>query len=198
MKTVTRRALTSGAGVALILPALIGMAGASGAQPASPNIARAGASAAGAADSSSGATVTEFSSTNYETFRGALPECFQPDLVGTNVATETTTGQIVSTPSGVFTVHGTNVFDYRVNFPNGMYAFGTSTSHFSFVATGKVTVFTQFGKEPRTVYARDGTPVAEVVIHAGSHITYHDLNGDGQPQPNEISASVEKFFFTCH
>ena len=144
------------------------------------------------------ANVTRFTDTSTETFEGALPECFLPDLVGTNVATETVTGQSVETSSGVFHVSGTDVFAYRVDFPNGMYSYGTSTSHFSFTANGPLTVFTQGGQEPRTIYASDGTPVAQVVLHGGSHITYRDLNGDGVPQADEISANVDRFFFTCH
>ena len=31
-----------------------------------------------------------------------------------------------------------------------------------------------------------------------THITYRDLNGDGVPQADEISANVDRFFFTCH
>ncbi len=37
----------------------------------------------------------------------------------------TSTGQIVETSSGVFTVHGKDVFGYRVDLPNGMYSLGT-------------------------------------------------------------------------
>ena len=78
-----------------------------------------------------------------------------------------------------------------------MYAYGQSTAHFSFVATPNVTVSTQVGKAPRTVYVADGTPVIQLVLHGETHITFQDLNGDGQPQPNEISANVDRFFFTC-
>jgi hypothetical protein len=119
-------------------------------------------------------------------------------LIGTNVASETVTGQIVEATSGVFHVSGSTVYDYRVDFPNGTYAFGTSTSHFSFTTNGSVAVSTEAGREPRTVYAADGTPVAQAVLHGGSHLTFHDLNGDGTPQPEEISAQVDRFFFTCH
>jgi hypothetical protein len=158
-----------------------------------------GTTAANAAASGSGAVVTRFAFASTETFQGALPECFLPDLVGTNVATDTVTGQTVETARGMFQVSGTDVFYYRVDFPNGMNAFGTSTSHFSFIANPNgVTVFTQVGKEPRTVYAADGTVVAEVVIHAGSHITYRDMNAGGIPQPGEISSNIDRFFFTCH
>lgn len=111
--------------------------------------------------------------------------------------TDTARGQIVENPSGAFVVHGTDVFDYRVDFPNGMYAYGTGTDHLSFHAA-ESTVDKDVIKETRTVYAPDGTPIVDVVIHAVTHITYHDANGDGQPQPSEISASVDRFFFTCH
>jgi hypothetical protein len=145
----------------------------------------------------SGATVMKFTNVSTEVFEGALPECFRSDLVGTNVVTDTATGQFVENEGGVFTVHGTDVFEYRVDFPNGMYASGTGTDHFAFVAAG-ATVSKDVVKETRTVYQSDGTPVADVVIHAVGHLTYRDRNGDGQPQADEISASVDRFFFTCH
>lgn len=71
-----------------------------------------------------------------------------PDLVGTNVATETVTGQSVVTSSGIVHISGTDVFAYRVDFPNGMYSYGTSTSHFSFTANGPLTVNTQGAENP--------------------------------------------------
>ena len=149
------------------------------------------------AAASSGATHDRFQFVTNETYQGAIPECFSPELVGTNVATETTSGRFTKTSSGVTTVSGSNVYDYRVDFPNGMYAEGVGTSHFSFIATRNVSVQTEAGSEPRTVYSAAGVPVARVRIHAVSHVTYHDLNGDGQPEANEISASVDRFFFTC-
>ncbi|MFZ0323109.1 MAG: hypothetical protein WAN48_03135 [Actinomycetes bacterium] len=154
--------------------------------------------AASASSSGAGAVITPFAFTETENFQGTIPECFSPDLVGTTVATHTVTGNFVETPSGVFVARGKDVFDYRVDFPNGMYAFGTSTGHFSFTTAGAVMVSTQGGKEPRTVYAADGTVAARVVIHAASHLTYRDLNGDEMPQANEISANVDHFFYTCH
>ena len=54
-------------------------------------LSQAGATPAHATDNS--ANVTRFTVTSTETFEGALPECFLPDLVGTNVATDTVTGQ---------------------------------------------------------------------------------------------------------
>lgn len=148
-----------------------------------------------------GATVTKFTDVSQLVLEGPLPECFDPDLIGTSYVTDMVTGQFVENSGGGLTVHGTEIFDYRVDLPNGMYSYGTDTVHFAFAFAanaGGTTVYTETHREPRTVYAADGTPVAQVVIHAGSHITYHDSNGDRQPQPNEISANVERFFFTCH
>lgn len=150
-----------------------------------------------ARESASAADHGRFEFTISETFQGAIPECFAPDLIGTNVATEKTTGRFTETSSGVVTVSGSNVFDYRVDFPNGMYAEGTGTSHFAFVATPNVSVQTQAGSEPRTVYSPDGEPIAKVRIHAISHVTYRDLNGNGEPDENEVSAEIDRFFFTC-
>jgi hypothetical protein len=50
----------------------------------------------------------------------------------------------------------------------------------------------------RTIYATDGQPIGQVMIHARSHITFSDANGNGQPDPGEITASVDHFRFTCH
>jgi hypothetical protein len=151
-----------------------------------------------AADDNS-ASVERFNFTFTETFETPLPECFVEDLVGTAVNTVTFAGQWVETSSGVFHVRGTETIAFRVDFPNGMYADGTATSHFSFTANGSVVVSTEVAaRDPRTIYASDGTPIVQVVIHAGSHVTYRDLNGDGEPQADEISASVDRFFFTCH
>jgi hypothetical protein len=152
--------------------------------------------AAQAADGGPGATVEEFSNTATGSFETALPECFRSDLVGTLTFTETFTGQFVQNDGGVFTARGVGILDYRVEFPNGMYAFGTATSRFHFVASS-VTVDGAAIKEPRTVYAVDGTPVAHIVIHAVVQLVYRDLNGDGQPQANEISANIEKLAYTC-
>jgi len=155
------------------------------------------ATAPAAHASPSGATHDRFQFVTSETYQGAIPECFSPDLVGTNVATETTSGRFTKTSSGVTTVSGSNVYDYRVDFPNGMYAEGVGTSRFAFIATPNVSVQTEAGSEPRIVYSASGVPVARVRIHAVSHVTYRDLNGDGQPEANEISANVDRFFFTC-
>jgi hypothetical protein len=53
-------------------------------------------------------------------------------------------------------------------------------------------------QEPRTIYSADGQPVGKVFLHALSHVTFRDANGNSVPDPGEITANVDRFFFTCH
>ena len=147
----------------------------------------------------SGASVTRFSFTITETFDTTVDDCFVKDLVGTTVNTQTTAGQVVETSPGVSHVGGTVTISFRWEAPNGISADGTSTAHFSFTTNGSVVVDRQIeNNDRRTIYASDGTPIGQIVIHAFSLVTFHDLNGDREPQADEISASIDRFFFTCH
>ncbi len=127
----------------------------------------------------------------------ALPECLPPDLVGTQTGTETTVGQVVDTGHS-FQVHGTTTLEYRVVFPDGHYVVGTAVEHFSFNANAPQTTRTSVIQEPRTIYSADGQPVGTVFIHALTHVTFRDANGNLTPDPGEITANVDRFFFTCH
>jgi hypothetical protein len=126
----------------------------------------------------------------------SLPECLPPDLVGTQTGTETTVGQVTETGQ-TFQAHGTTTLEYRVVFPDGRYIVGTAVEHFSFIAAGPQTVNTTTIQEPRTIYSAEGEPIGQVFIHAVSHVTFRDANGNGEPDPGEITASVDRFFFTC-
>jgi hypothetical protein len=126
----------------------------------------------------------------------ALPECLPPDLVGTQTGTETTVGQVTETGQ-TFQVHGTSTLEYQVAFPDGRYVVGTAVEHFSFIAQAPLTINTVAIQEQRTIYSAEGQPIGEVVIHAVSHVTFRDANGNGEPDPGEITASVDRFFFTC-
>jgi hypothetical protein len=126
----------------------------------------------------------------------ALPECLPPDLVGTQTGTETTVGQVTETRR-TFQVHGTTTLEYRVVFPDGRYVVGTAVEHFSFIAAGPQTVNTTAIPEPRTIYSAAGEPIGRVFLHAVSHVTFRDANGNGVPDPGEITANVDRFFFTC-
>ncbi len=129
----------------------------------------------------------------------ALPECLPPELIGTVTGTETTVGQFTDTTTG-FHVHGTDTLDYQVDFSGGRYVLSTAVEHFDFnvnLHSGQTTN-TDVIQEPRTIYAANGQPIEQVMIHALSHITFRDANGNGQPDPGEITASVDDFRFTCH
>jgi hypothetical protein len=126
----------------------------------------------------------------------ALPECLSSDLVGTQTGTETTVGQVVDTGRS-FHVHATTTLEYEVVFPDGRFVVGTAVEHISFHANAPQTVNTTTIQEQRTIYSAEGQPVGEVVIHAVSHLTFRDANGNGEPDPGEITASVDRFFFTC-
>lgn len=153
---------------------------------------------AAAPSGATGAERTSFTNVFNEDFQGAIPECFDANLVGRNVGTDTVTGTSVQTPSGSYHVSGTEVFSYRVDFPNGMYSTGADTSHFTFTIHDAHQVYTQFNKENRTIYNSDGSVFGQVVFHHGTHITFQDLNGNGIPDPGELSSQVDQFFYTCH
>ena len=145
------------------------------------------------------ATVVRFEFQNPLSGSTALPECLPPELIGTVTGTETTAGQFTNTTPG-FHVHGTDTLDYRVDFPDGRYVLGTVVEHFDFnvnFQSGQTTNTVAI-QEPRTIYAADSQPIGKVMIHALSQITFRDANGNGQPDPGEITTNVDHFMFTCH
>jgi hypothetical protein len=145
------------------------------------------------------AIVTRFDFQNTFTDVGAN-ECLPAsEPIGTISVTERVVGQSTQTTQG-FNIHGTDSLDYRADFPDGTYILGSAVSHFNFnvnVQSGQ-TSFTEVIQEPRSIYDANGQPIGTVMIHALSHITYRDANGNGQPDPGEITANVDHFRFTCH
>jgi hypothetical protein len=151
------------------------------------------AATAGAAQAQ--ADIVRFTTTVPLPTVGALPECLDA-TVGTQVGTETSVGQLVDTGT-TFHAHGTSSLDYTVTFEDGRYVIGSSVEHFSFTAAGPMVVFTLPISEMRTIHSADGQPIGTVRIHAISHMTYRDANGNEEPDPGELSANVDRFFFTC-
>ena len=144
------------------------------------------------------ATVGTFYDQHVETFQTALPECSPPDLVGTSTVTETTAGHFTETTNG-FHAEGSTTFLERVDFPDGRFVLGGGTDHFDFnVTRGGTVTSTSVGQEPRTIYSANGEPIGRVLIHASSHLTFHDANGNGQPDEGEVTSSIDRFFFTCN
>jgi hypothetical protein len=144
------------------------------------------------------ATVMRFTDgPNTETFQAPLEGCLPSDLVGNVTQTETTTGQVVDTGK-VFTVHGVSMYDYHGDFPNGIYVqSGLSRDIFTFVANPPLTVFSDATQDFRTIYAADGTPIGTLSIHETIHVTFRDTNGNGEPDPGEISVQIDHFRLRC-
>jgi hypothetical protein len=143
------------------------------------------------------ATVDRFFGTQTQTFTAPLEGCLPDDLVGTVTVTETSSGQLVETPAG-FIVHGLNEYDYRAVFPDGRYVeSGLDRDLYVFVTHGPHGVYNLVSQDARTIFAADGTPVGTLAIHAGSHITWNDRNGDGILDPGDISATLDSFRLRC-
>jgi hypothetical protein len=95
-------------------------------------------------------------------------------------------------------VHGVNTFDYHGDFPNGIYVqSGLNRDIFVFVANPPLTVNNVAGQDLRTIYAADGTPIGTLSIHETIHITFQDTNGNGQPDPGEITVQFDHFRLRC-
>jgi hypothetical protein len=151
-----------------------------------------------AATASARAEVGTFFNQRTEVNTAGTPECVSGDFEGTETLTFTTSGRFVETATG-FHVEGTETLDVRTTFTNGYYIVGSASSHFAFetTATSGETVFTMAGSEIHTIYNAEGEVVATVRFSGVSHITYRDVNGNGQPDEGEITASVDRFHFTC-
>lgn len=144
------------------------------------------------------ATVFRFANTHTETFTARLEGCLPQDLAGTWTLTETSTGQVVETGGGVFSVRGLNEYDARTTFPDGSYVqSGLNRDRYVFIADPPHTVYNLVGQDLRTIFAADGTPIGTVSIHAGFHVTYTDVNGNGAPDPGEIASTFDYFHLRC-
>jgi hypothetical protein len=144
------------------------------------------------------ATVFRFFDTHTEDITTSLEGCLPEDLVGTGTLTETSTGQVVDTGK-VFTVRGLNEYDVRLVLPYGRYVQSgpINRDRYVFVANPPLTVYNLVIQDFRTIYATDGTPIGTLTVHAGMHITFRDLNGNGMPDPGEITAQFEYFRLRC-
>ncbi len=120
-----------------------------------------------------------------------------PDVAGTLSGTDTVAGQLVDTGRGVH-VSGTETQDYRIDFTDGRYLLSHSPTHFEFDANqlGR-DVFTAAQQDRGTLYYSDGTPIGPVTVFTLSHITWDDVNNDGNPDPGEITANVDDFRISC-
>ena len=94
-------------------------------------------------------------------------------------------------------VHGTETQDYRIDFEDGRYLISHSPTHFEFNVVGPRFKNTEAQQDRGTLYAGDGRPIGPVTVHTVSHMTWSDANGNGQPDPGEVTVDVEHFRISC-
>jgi hypothetical protein len=125
-------------------------------------------------------------------------ECVPGAVPGVETITFTTSGRFLQTGSG-FHVQGTSTVSGRTVYSNGDYQLADGHAAFSFntSATSGQTVNTIAGPELHTVYNAQGQVIAKIMFAGTSHTTYRDANGNGQPDPGEITTTFEHVHFTC-
>jgi hypothetical protein len=127
---------------------------------------------------------------------GLVP-CY-PTLAGTLTGTDTGNGRFVATSNG-FHINAVETQNYRIDFANGWYLLSSSPTHSTInsdFANGQ-TVNTAAQQDRGTVYDAKGNLVGNLNVWAVNHLTWRDLNGNGQPDPGEITATLDLFKFGC-
>jgi hypothetical protein len=147
------------------------------------------------------ATVGTLFNQETEVFPVGTPDCLSGEFTGTETTTFTTRGRFVETESG-FHVEGISSLDSLTVFTNGYHidVKPGRSAHFAFntSATSGETVFTQAAPpETHTIYNAENEAVARVMYIGIGHITYRDLNGNGQPDDGEITSSVDHLNVIC-
>ena len=126
-------------------------------------------------------------------------ECLPPGTAGIVTGTITASAQDLLNATG-FHNHRTTTLEYSIDFTDGSYVIGNAVEHATINVNfwNSQVVNTIAIHEPRTIYASTGQPIGQVMIHYLLHIIYRDINQNFQPDPGEITASIEAFRFTCH
>jgi hypothetical protein len=125
--------------------------------------------------------------------------CLGPGATGTITGTETVVGHFTETgpPALNFDAHGTSTLVYRVDYADGRYVLGTSVEHFK--STGNTPQLGDISvtRDQGTLYGPGGQQLGQVIVHAVTHLTFRDANGNFQPDPGEIIVNVDHFRLTC-
>jgi hypothetical protein len=142
------------------------------------------------------ATVGTYSFTEPETTFTEPSGC--DGLIGTVTHTGTDSGRYVDTGHS-FHVTGTNVQYWRVDFSDGTYIINHSPSHYTFNFNEHVSVNTETQQVRGTIYDAGGQVIGHTTMYAVRHMTWSDLDGDGQPDPDEFRSEFDHFRFrdTC-
>ncbi len=126
-------------------------------------------------------------------------ECVSSVGPGTETATFTNSGRFVQTNSG-FHVEGIGTIDSHTVFTNGYHITANGQTHFTFntnFTSGQTVNTAGGGNEIHTIFNAENVVIAQVKFVGVFHITYRDLNGNGQPDDGEITSSFERFHFIC-
>jgi hypothetical protein len=124
--------------------------------------------------------------------------CLGPGATGTITGTTTGTGRFVVNDAFAFNRAGTVTTDFRVDFVDGRYAIGTLVQHTSSTAIHfSHTTDTEVTQGSSTLYDPAGQPLGPATIHGVSHVTWSDINHNGQPDPDEFTGFVDQFRLTC-
>jgi hypothetical protein len=118
---------------------------------------------------------------------------------GVASGTDTISGHFNNAPY-FFHFAGTETIDARVDFPDGSYAIGELVNRFADSANaeaGQREADTVVGRTTATLYSAAGTQTGTVTMHETSHITYADLNQNGQVDPGEVKSDVDHISATC-
>ncbi|MFF9850898.1 hypothetical protein [Streptomyces litmocidini] len=97
-------------------------------------------------------------------------------------------------------VKGVDLFDFRMTFPDGRYAdSGVDEERFSTVPArpGRLAVASVDSRDERTVHAPDGTPIGTLSIRETYGVVLRDANGNGEPDPGEITVERHRFRLAC-
>jgi hypothetical protein len=150
-----------------------------------------------ASPAQAGAVVVRVSASHTDVFPVDGYFCL-PNAVGTATQTESSTGQFVDTGGRVFTFHGADAYELRIDFADGSYVqSGLDRDLIAATFNPPHSVFHVVSQDMETLYNAEGQPVAKVEIHAGSQWVFTDLNGNGQPDDGEISVAFDRFRLRC-
>ena len=123
----------------------------------------------------------------------------QPAPTGVVSGTATTVGHFTFTDQGVH-FSGTTTQNYRIDFADGRYLVSSSPTHFEFNAQllgRSQAVNTEVQQDRGTLYTAAGQTLGIVSVFGVTHTTWTDSNGNGQPDPGEITADVNIFRVMC-
>jgi hypothetical protein len=125
--------------------------------------------------------------------------CVGPSATGTIKGTETVVGHFSETGPPALNFHaiGTATMDYRIDLVDGRYILGNSIERFTIIANAPQFAESNVTRDRGTLFGASGQQLGQVIIHAVSHITFRDANGNFEPDPGELTANVDHFRVTC-